>query len=130
MDNLQLVLAGFYYKPSATSIDNVQCFICQSQLDGWESGDNPAFEHLTHAPECGWAINACIRLRNGDPNRVEDDPLSEKMMEARRATFMNNWPHEDKRGWKCKIQKVRTVMFAFQVATNIISIDDRGRMVL
>lgn len=102
----ELALAGFYYKPSATSIDNVQCFICQSQLDGWESGDNPAFEHLTHAPECGWAINACIRLRNGDPNRVEDDPLSEKMMEARRATFMNNWPHENRKGWKCKIQKM------------------------
>ncbi|OCL05283.1 hypothetical protein AOQ84DRAFT_356028 [Glonium stellatum] len=102
----ELALAGFYYKPSAANTDNVQCFICQSQLDGWEPGDNPAFEHLTHAPDCGWAINTCIRLRNGDPNRVEDDPLSEKMMEARRATFMDNWPHEDKKGWKCKIQKM------------------------
>ncbi|OCK84092.1 hypothetical protein K432DRAFT_422869 [Lepidopterella palustris CBS 459.81] len=102
----ELALAGFYYKPSATNPDNVQCFICHSQLDGWEAGDNAAFEHLTHAPDCGWAINVCIRLRNGDPNRVEDDPMSGPMMEARAATFMDSWPHEGKKGWKCKMQKM------------------------
>ncbi|KAF2493355.1 inhibitor of apoptosis repeat-containing protein [Lophium mytilinum] len=102
----ELAFAGFYYKPSADNIDNVQCLVCNSQLDGWDPIDVPAYEHLLHAPECGWAINACIRLRLGDPNRVEEDPMSEKMIESRRATYMESWPHEDKKGWKPKIQKM------------------------
>lgn len=52
----------------------------------------PAFEHLTHSPDCGFAINVCIRLRSGDPERVEEDPLSDKMKKARFDTFGNNWP--------------------------------------
>lgn len=39
-------------------------------------------------------------------DRAEEDPMSEKMVEARRATFKDTWPHEGKRGWKCKVQKV------------------------
>ena len=38
----------------------------------------------------------------------EDDPMSDMMVEARRATFKNAWPHEEKKGWKCKLEKVRS----------------------
>lgn len=87
-----LAYAGFLFKPTSASPDNVQCFHCQTQLDGWEPNDVPAYEHLTHSPNCGFALNLCIRLRDGDPGRNEEDPLSERMMQARRETFHDLWP--------------------------------------
>jgi hypothetical protein len=36
---------------------------------------------------------------------IEEDPMSETYANARKATF-EGWPHESKRGWKCKIEKV------------------------
>jgi hypothetical protein len=87
-----LAYAGFVFKPTTASPDNVQCFHCQTQLDGWEPNDVPAYEHLTHSPNCGFALNLCIRLRDGDPGRNEEDPLSERMMESRRETFQDLWP--------------------------------------
>ncbi|KAI9706140.1 MAG: hypothetical protein M1836_005546 [Candelina mexicana] len=102
----QLAKAGFFYRPTASTPDNVSCFLCQKNLDGWEENDIPASEHLHHSPDCGWAINACIELRNEDKERDEKDPLSEEMMEARRATFMDLWPHDGKRGWTCRTEKM------------------------
>lgn len=36
----------------------------------------------------------------------DEDPMSAKLVEARKATFGDRWPHEGKRGWTCKTQKV------------------------
>ena len=36
-----------------------------------------------------------------DPANMED-PTHSRLSEARKATFMARWPHEDKRGWLCK----------------------------
>lgn len=36
----------------------------------------------------------------------EDDPMSAELLEARKSTFHGRWPHEGKRGWTCKTQKV------------------------
>ncbi|KAF1952420.1 inhibitor of apoptosis repeat-containing protein [Byssothecium circinans] len=94
-----LAYAGFVFRPTSASFDNVQCFSCQTQLDGWEESDTPAFEHLTHSPNCGFAINVCIRLRHNDPGRVEDDPLNENMVEARRMTFADLWPLDEAAGF-------------------------------
>ncbi|KAK7182636.1 AT hook domain-containing protein [Paraphaeosphaeria sporulosa] len=95
----ELAYAGFTFKPTSASPDNVQCFHCQTQLDGWEPNDVPAYEHLTHSPECGFALNLCIRLRDGDPGRNEEDPLSERMIEARRETFQDLWPLDTAAGY-------------------------------
>lgn len=105
--SLQLARAGFYYKPSTSSEDSVTCFLCDKALDGWEEGDIPATEHLSHVPNCGWAINVCIEQRSQAMDRAEEDPNNEKMMESRRSTFRDVWPHEARKGWKCKVQKVR-----------------------
>ncbi|KAF2642517.1 inhibitor of apoptosis repeat-containing protein [Massarina eburnea CBS 473.64] len=104
-----LAYAGFVFAPTSVSHDNVQCFSCQTQLDGWEESDTPAFEHLTHSPNCGFAINVCIRLRSGlnDPGRTEDDPLSEGMLEARRNTFANLWPLDEAEGFPGVEQMIR-----------------------
>lgn len=36
----------------------------------------------------------------------QEDPMSEKLLNARKITFGAKWPHESKRGWMCKTQKV------------------------
>ncbi|KAH7383269.1 hypothetical protein BKA66DRAFT_418128 [Pyrenochaeta sp. MPI-SDFR-AT-0127] len=94
-----LAYAGFVWKPTSASPDNVQCFSCTCQLDGWEESDVPAYEHLTHSPGCGFAIVTCIRLRAGDPGRTEDDPTSEAMIAARRETFGEMWPLDVNAGY-------------------------------
>ncbi|KAI9830821.1 MAG: hypothetical protein M1819_005346 [Sarea resinae] len=101
-----LARAGFFYRPTASSADNVACFLCRKSLDGWEEEDSPVSEHLHHSPTCGWAVNAGIAQRKEDEHPVEEDPLSDELMEARKATFMDLWPHEGKRGWTCKMQKM------------------------
>ncbi|KAJ8115191.1 hypothetical protein OPT61_g3104 [Boeremia exigua] len=94
-----LAFAGFVWKPTSASPDNVQCFSCHCQLDGWEENDVPAYEHLTHSPSCGFAVVTCIRLRTGDPGRSEDDPISDAMMQARRDTFGDAWPLDSNEGY-------------------------------
>ncbi|KAF2706343.1 inhibitor of apoptosis repeat-containing protein [Pleomassaria siparia CBS 279.74] len=101
-----LAFAGFQWAPSSASPDNVKCVYCDCQLDGWEEDDIPAREHLTHSPNCGYAINICIRLRNGDPGRTEEDPVSEKMMNARQNTFGDNWPLDSAAGFPSVEQMV------------------------
>lgn len=101
----KLAKAGFYYKPTVSDPDNVVCFHCQISLDGWEEDDDPATEHLKLSEHCGWAINVCIEQRVEDPDRVEENPLGEKMMNARHSTFAESWPHEHKKGWTCKTEK-------------------------
>lgn len=100
----QLARAGFSWKPSAEYPDNVCCFICEKNLGGWESGDNALDEHIKHAPQCGWAIVAAIEAGYGGYPRM--DPGEAGMIEARKATFAGRWPHEGKRGWKCKVKQV------------------------
>lgn len=94
-----LAFAGFVWRPTTASPDNVQCFACHCQLDGWEENDIPAYEHLTHSPSCGFAVVTCIRLRSGDPGRSEDDPISDAMMQARRDTFTAEWPLDSNEGY-------------------------------
>lgn len=41
-----------------------------------------------------------------DGNLSQQDPMDEHLVNARKMTFGAGWPHEDKRGWVCKTQKV------------------------
>ena len=103
----QLARAGFFYQPTSSFPDNTRCYLCKSSLDGWESDDNAVEEHLKHAPDCGWAIMIATELEIEDGSQSQEDPMCERMLEARRKTFGSRWPHENKRGWTCKTQKVR-----------------------
>lgn len=105
-DSPQLARAGFFYQPTSSCPDNATCYLCRSSLDGWEEDDNPIEEHLKHAPTCGWAIAASIEQNIEDGGPILENPMSEDMQNARQMTFGTNWPHEGKRGWTCKTQKV------------------------
>ncbi|KAG9247032.1 hypothetical protein BJ878DRAFT_415767 [Calycina marina] len=100
----RLAQAGFFYYPTQTNPDNVACFLCHKSFDGWEKGDDPLGEHLTLSPDCGWAIVATIETQDGDLS--VEYPASARMMEARKATFASRWPHESKKGWKCKTKQL------------------------
>lgn len=102
----QLAEAGFLYCPTSSNPDNTTCFLCHSNLDAWEADDNPFVEHLKLSPNCGWAINVGIEQGIEDISQQDIGPASERMSEARRMTFESRWPHEGKRGWICKSQKV------------------------
>lgn len=77
-------------------------------VGGWEDGDDPLDEHLRLSPYCGWAIVAAIDARVRDYNT--QDPSLPHIMGARKATFGDRWPHEGKRGWKCKTKQVRLTL--------------------
>lgn len=100
----QLAKAGFVWRPFPENPDNVACFLCNKSLDGWEEGDHPLEEHIKHSTDCGWAVVAGIEANLFD--LASEDPSSARMIAARKATFGGRWPHEGKRGWKCKTKQV------------------------
>ncbi|TWU72756.1 hypothetical protein ED733_002355 [Metarhizium rileyi] len=99
-----LAKAGFYFEPFPENPDNCFCFLCGKGLDGWEAGDDPLEEHLKHAPQCGWAIVSAIEAEIDEYSR--QDPRLPHMVEARKATFAGKWPHEGRKGWKCKTKQL------------------------
>ena len=105
-DGEQLARAGFFYQPTSSCPDNTTCYLCQSNLDGWEEGDDAVEEHLRLSPDCGWATTVAIEQDIENGSYSLEDPMCEKVLEARRMTFGSKWPHEHKRGWTCKVQKV------------------------
>ncbi|KIX99751.1 uncharacterized protein Z520_04387 [Fonsecaea multimorphosa CBS 102226] len=102
----ELARAGFYYKPSSASNDNTICYLCERQLDGWEPDDDPVGEHLKHSSDCGWAILMSAGQDAKHDISTMEDPTGQIFADARRATFAVGWPHESKRGWRCKIEKM------------------------
>jgi Inhibitor of Apoptosis domain len=106
----KLAEAGFYFSPSTGQPDNVTCFVCQGRFDGWEPEDDPISEHLKHMSSCGWALNASIKQRRDAGDKLPgQDPICAELIEARGATFMGQWPHEGKRGWQPKTEKVLSI---------------------
>ena len=73
-------------------------------MDGWEEGDDPLIEHLKHSTSCGWAI--CAAVESEVEGFAQVHPAEKDMVEARKATFAGRWPHDAKRGWKCKTKQV------------------------
>ncbi|KAI0830997.1 hypothetical protein F5Y06DRAFT_281677 [Hypoxylon sp. FL0890] len=104
LDPVQFAQAGFFYEPTANAPDNTVCFLCLKALAGWEENDSPVEEHLRLSPHCGWAVVAAIDAGLGD--YAFDDPTGPEMTEARKATFGGRWPHDGKRGWKCKTKQL------------------------
>lgn len=49
-----------------------------------------------------------IQQRSSNPAEIED-PTSETIVQARKGTFGESWPHDGKKGWLCQSDKVNTV---------------------
>jgi hypothetical protein len=45
-------------------------------------------------------------IETQDGELSQEFPGSAKMVDARKATFGGVWPHESKKGWKCKTKQV------------------------
>ncbi|KAL8761762.1 MAG: hypothetical protein Q9184_002161 [Pyrenodesmia sp. 2 TL-2023] len=102
----QLARAGFFYNPTSATPDNTTCYLCRNNLDGWEEDDSAIGEHLNFASDCGWAAIVRIEQEIEVGNLDQQDPMDEHLLNARKMTFDAGWPHEDKRGWVCKTQKM------------------------
>ncbi|OLL24679.1 Protein bir1 [Neolecta irregularis DAH-3] len=110
-----LANAGFYYKPQTDSNDNVVCFMCKKNLNGWVPDDDPIQEHYIHAQECPWAVTChcrqeALRVKKARDNdeavTLDHDVKSDTFLEAREKTFGNMWPHEKKKAWVGKLKKM------------------------
>ena len=111
-----LAAAGFIFAPSADEFDNVRCFICDKQLDGWTAEDEPLKEHLNHSKSCAWALTKSAGDVASFMARGEDirwDPNCVGMVRAREGTFRGVWPHESKRGWIGKVKKMAKAGFHY-----------------
>lgn len=69
-------------------------------------------EHLKLSSNCGWAIIKNIGQARDDVSTVED-PTDKRLLEARTSTFGSSWPHEHKRGWVCKAEKMAAAGWHF-----------------
>ncbi len=65
-------------------------------------------EHLAHSGNCNWALSCRAGAIAQQHVDTAEDPMSEELIAARRGTFEKgaSWPHESKRGWKCKVGKM------------------------
>lgn len=48
--------AGFIFIGSSSDPDAVTCFFCGKELSGWADTDDPWKEHLSHSPNCEFAL--------------------------------------------------------------------------
>ena len=67
-------------------------------------------------------------IESGKP--TEENPMSENMLTARTMTFGAHWPHEDKRGWICKTQKVTLDLYGTSIIAERYFLDGLCWMVL
>ena len=67
-----MAMAGFYCRPLTGSEDNVCCFMCAKNLDGWQPSDEAWNEHVAHAAAC---------------------PLITLYLHASRLMTFDHWPH-------------------------------------
>ncbi|KAI2602238.1 hypothetical protein GGR54DRAFT_531842 [Hypoxylon sp. NC1633] len=119
----RLAEAGFFFEPTIDAPDNTVCFLClqavswEDKLDVVSRNDEamvPEYFHLKLSPHCGWAILAATQAgldveggrKAGFETRYETRPDCAQMVKARKATFGGRWPHEGKRGWKCKTKQL------------------------
>jgi baculoviral IAP repeat-containing protein 5 len=48
---INMAKAGWYREPTWDE-DEVRCFVCFKELDGWKKDDDPWEEHRKHSPNC------------------------------------------------------------------------------
>lgn len=48
---INMARAGWYREPN-WGVDEVRCFVCFKELDGWQKDDDPWEEHKKHSPNC------------------------------------------------------------------------------
>ena len=105
----------------------MQCFHCTIKLDGWETDDDPVQEHLAHAQGCEWAISLHAGAMAQQQPGYDVDPLNDEMTRTRKATFGDDWIHESKKGWKCKVSKMVDAGWCFDPSQASGSeMDDEG----
>ncbi|KAG8906084.1 hypothetical protein FRB99_007608 [Tulasnella sp. 403] len=100
-----LAAAGFYHLDlGEPNTDEVECFMCNHRLAGWEAHEEPHNEHTKRIKKrkCPWAIAVCSiqadKASTSSPQWrfVSSDrlPTSKVLEKARKDTFGEFWPHD------------------------------------
>ncbi|TDL24666.1 BIR-domain-containing protein [Rickenella mellea] len=117
-----LAEAGFYFNPSKEDPDNVTCFMCEKELGGWESEDDPFDIHSRKCPKCPWVVARCSLANDfdSDGNYSTTDakrlPTSKIMEKARLDTFRVNeklWPHDSTKSHGATSKKMASAGFVY-----------------
>jgi hypothetical protein len=101
--------------------------MCGVTLNAWEESDNAVEEHLGHSSNCGYARAIGVSRGPGSSQEPEHrDPMSDDMVGARQSTFTfaGGWPHESKKGWKCKIAKMVEAGWSWDPNPNVDEAND------
>ncbi|CAO1619935.1 unnamed protein product [Jaminaea pallidilutea] len=118
-----LAAFGFYFSPSSTEPDRVVSYIDGTILADFQAGET--IEQKLHdvQPDNAWLLINQSKSA-GQPSEKGDGifeysdedllPDGHSMTAARRRTFADRWPHDDKRGWKPTAQKLAQAGFHFE----------------
>lgn len=118
-----LAAFGFYFSPSSTEPDRVISYIDGTILADFQAGET--IEQKLHdvQPDNAWLLINQSKSA-GQPSEKNDGifeysdedllPDGHSMTAARRRTFADRWPHDDKRGWKPTAQKLAQAGFHFE----------------
>jgi hypothetical protein len=69
-------MAGFYCRPLTGSPDNVCCFVCSKNLDGWQPEDEAWAEHVAHGRHGCYLVNLQEEVNRTDTFRASRWPHS------------------------------------------------------
>lgn len=104
-----MALAGFYFTGSE---DICTCFHCGIEIKEWEFLDSPLDEHLSHSPNCGFALamekmsDNILKLAIG--GLIDCDGDNEKIQTDGQTVKKSTNSNEKVKGRKKKVEGMKT----------------------
>ncbi|KAF9362782.1 hypothetical protein BGX34_005509 [Mortierella sp. NVP85] len=125
--------AGFFYAPTDTSADNVQCPYCGLALEGWEASDDPVHEHQRRNPTCPFfatraaaptkASAAKMKKRKQKDTAVDPLPSKEQRVHGRIPDHMDTRtnPALDRHRFPTQVESMDK-----ELSSGVLNKDTRG----
>lgn len=113
---------GLYFSPTDDEPDRVVTYIDGASIANFEAGDDVSSRLAESHPDNPWSLISQSKAAGKESEDragtwlYEEDllPTGHRLIEARRRTFANLWPHDGKKGWKCTSQKLAQAGFHYE----------------
>ncbi|CAO1628447.1 unnamed protein product [Parajaminaea phylloscopi] len=119
-----LASLGLFYCPTSTQPDRVVSYVDGTEVSKFEAGDCPEQRLQELQSRDPWLLimrsKAAGTADDGEDQQhftyADADllPDGQNMIQARRRTFADLWPHDGKRGWKPTSQKLAQAGFHYE----------------